>query len=252
MSEAAATSVKPFSSDWNPAFESMPVGQDQVSTIISSVSNTLDPQSFYDALETQTAVSKLKMSVGATSIIEPDEPDDLWTNEEPWNVTIDISSLEKVVDDLESEIGATATRARGVTPERLSKIWSIDIETAKRTIDLTTQHVKHESGGHLKRRYSTNDRMLRYKRIQTHFFMDTFQVTTKAVSQRNNKYMQLFVSDTGYMFVYPMKLKTEIPNAVKAFAKEIGVPTSLICDPEGTQTSRELKKNLKDMCCPLK
>ena len=28
MSEAAATCVKPFSSDWNPAFESMPVGQD--------------------------------------------------------------------------------------------------------------------------------------------------------------------------------------------------------------------------------
>ena len=66
---------------------------------------------FYDALETQTAVSKLKVSVGATSIIEPEEPDDLWTNEEPWNVEIDISSLEKMVDNLESEIGATATKA---------------------------------------------------------------------------------------------------------------------------------------------
>ena len=122
MSEAAATSVKPFSSDWNPAFESMPVGQNQVSTIISSVSNTLDPQSFYDALETQTVVSKLKMSVGATSIIEPEELDDLWTNEEPWDVTINISSLDQMVDGLKSEIGATATSARGVTPERLSRI----------------------------------------------------------------------------------------------------------------------------------
>ena len=60
-SEAAATAVKPFSSYWNPVFESIPVEQDQVSAIILSVSNTLDPQSFYDALETQTAVSKLKM-----------------------------------------------------------------------------------------------------------------------------------------------------------------------------------------------
>ena len=68
-SEIAAAAVKPFSSDWNPVYESMPVGQDQVGTIISSVSNTLDPQSFYDALETQTAVSKSKMSVGATSIV---------------------------------------------------------------------------------------------------------------------------------------------------------------------------------------
>ena len=52
MSEIAAAAVKLFSSDWNPLYESMPVGQDQVVTVISSVSNTLDPQSFYDALET--------------------------------------------------------------------------------------------------------------------------------------------------------------------------------------------------------
>ena len=64
--------------------------------------------------------------------------------------------------------------------------------------------------------------------------------------------MQLFVSDTGFMYVYPMKKKTEIINAVKAFAKEIGVPTVLILDPEGTQTSKELNKVAKDMCCPLK
>ena len=54
MSEiaAAAAALKPFSSNWNPVYESIPVGQDQVGKVISSVSNTLDPQSFYDALET--------------------------------------------------------------------------------------------------------------------------------------------------------------------------------------------------------
>ena len=46
MSEvAAATAVKPFSLDWNPVYEPMPIGQDQVGTIISSISNTLDPLS---------------------------------------------------------------------------------------------------------------------------------------------------------------------------------------------------------------
>ena len=149
-------------------------------------------------------------------------------------MTIDISSLEQMVDDLESEIGATTTRTTGVTPEQLSKSWSIDIETAKWTIELTSQYVKHEGSSHLKRRYSTNDRILRYKRIQTHFFMDTFQVTAKAISQQKNRYIQLLISDTGYMFMYPIKLKTEIVNAVKAFAKQISLPTSLMLDPEGT------------------
>ena len=66
-----------------------------------------------------------------------------------------------------------------------------------------------------------NDRMLRYKCINTHFFMDTFFVMAKAVLSRKNTCMQLFVSDVGFMYVYPMKSKSEIPLAVKAFAKEI-------------------------------
>ena len=101
-----------------------------------------------------------------------------------------------MINDLEPEVSAAIGRAKGVTPERLSKIWLIDIETAKRTIDLTSQHVKHEGSNYLMRQYSTNNRMLRYKWIRTHFFMDTFEVTAKAISQRKNRYMQLFISDT--------------------------------------------------------
>ena len=55
-SEIAAAAMKPFANDWIPVYESMPVGQDQVSTVISSVSNTLDPQSFNDTLETKTGI----------------------------------------------------------------------------------------------------------------------------------------------------------------------------------------------------
>ena len=118
-SEIAGVNVKLFSSDWDPVYECMPVGKDQVSTIISSVSNTLDPQSFYDALENQTVVLKFKMSVSATSIVEPEEVDDLWLNEEPWNIIIDISSLEKMVEGLDQEISAIFTRAKRITPKRL-------------------------------------------------------------------------------------------------------------------------------------
>ena len=94
MSEVAASTVKLFSLNWDPVYESMPVEQDQVCTIISSVSNTLEPLSFYYGLETNAVASKLKISVGATSIIPPYEPDDLWTSGEPWNLTIDISTID--------------------------------------------------------------------------------------------------------------------------------------------------------------
>ena len=54
------------------------------------------------------------------------------------------------------------------------------------------------------------------------------------------------------MYVYPMKSKTEIINAVKAFATAIGVPTALILDPKGTHRSEEFQKAANDMNLPLK
>ena len=54
------------------------------------------------------------------------------------------------------------------------------------------------------------------------------------------------------MYVVPMKSKTGIVQAVKQFAKEIGVPTALILDPEGTQSSYDLKKTANEMNCTLK
>ena len=198
------------------------------------------------------------MLVGATSIIESAEVDDIWLDKEHWNVPIDISSLENIVDGLDgldqevSTMGTILNRAKRVTPERLSKIWSIDIETANRTIDLTSQYVKHTGSDHLKQKYFINDKMLWYKRIQSYSLMNKFQVTAKAISERGNRYMQLVVSDTGLMYVYPMKEKTESINAVKAFVTKIDVPTALIFDSEGTQRSKVLNKVAQNMCCPLK
>ena len=44
------------------------------------------------------------------------------------------------------------------------------------------------------------------------------------------------------MFVVPMKSKGEIVNALKLFAKEVGVPEALIVDPSGEQTSAAAKQ----------
>ena len=53
--------------------------------------------------------------------------------------------------------------------------------------------------------------------------------------------MQLLVSDAGFVYVVPMRSKTEIVKAVKQFAKEDGVHIALILDPEGTQRAENLK-----------
>ena len=74
---------------------------------------------------------------------------------------------------------ATAGQPSGVTPEALAKVWRISVDDARRTIETTSQNALRKEDPTLSRNYGTNDRMLRYKRIREHFFMDTFFATKK-------------------------------------------------------------------------
>ena len=92
----------------------------------------------------------------------------MW-QDSPFHSTVDLDDLKVSIDRVQAEVnaynaecGATAGRAKGVSPDYLSKIRSIDHKTAKRTIGITSQYLKHEEAHSFGQRYSTNDRMLQY------------------------------------------------------------------------------------------
>ena len=143
----------------------------------------------------------------------------------------------------ESDIsGVESNKSSGVTPDHLSKVWMISEEQADSVIERNTQLNRQSCDSELSRQFSTNDRMLRYKRIKSYFFTDTMFVTDKAKSRPGNKMLQVFVSDKGFIAVYPMKRKSQFKDALHLFCKEIGVPVSLVVDPSGEQTSKEVRK----------
>jgi hypothetical protein len=205
---------------------------------------------FATAIHNADAESKFKMSIGSTtSRISSlnSEVDPLFID---GPTVIDLGlNLESA---MKAEVNATAGRANGVSARDLAKVWSIDEETATRSLNITTQLKQQDADGSLSRNFSTNDRMLRYKRISTHFFTDTFFVTKKARSTRGHNCIQLFVSDKGFVYVVPMKSKGEFPYALKMFAKEIGVPPALIMDPAGEQTSNKVKKFAREISMTLR
>ena len=91
---------------------------------------------------------------------------------------LDDDTNEALIDTFMAST-AQAGKSRGVDPKHLSKIWRISHEDAQRTIDVTTQTSIQTDDPALSKNYSTNDRMLRYKRIKDLFFMDTFFATKK-------------------------------------------------------------------------
>ncbi|KAL7503301.1 hypothetical protein ACHAXN_002533 [Cyclotella atomus] len=136
---------------------------------------------------------------------------------------------------------AHAEISKDVTKEMLAKVLQISEDEARRTLEVTTQLNRQGADTALLRWAGTNDRMLCYKRIQSMIFMDTFFVTKRAKSVRGFTMMQIFVSDKGFVKVYVMTSQTEIPKAMKLFAKEVGAPNAFVCDPHPNQKSKEVR-----------
>ena len=178
------------------------------------------------------------MNIGATNILDQayldDDDDDSQASNHTDENSMDDPTPESELmdleeDDLDNLMASTEQvgKPRGVDPKHLSRTWRISHEHAKNSIDVTTQASIRKLNPVLSRDYSTNDRMLRYKRIKDFFFMDTFFATKKGgQSSRGHTCCQLFVTDKGFIYVVPMKRKPEVLLAIKQFAKEVGAPDS--------------------------
>ena len=81
VSAVSMNAVKLNGIDKAYVYDSMPTQQDQVTGSLSFISAALDPFMFTNGLVNDVVVSNFKISVGATSAIPPDEPNNLWIDE---------------------------------------------------------------------------------------------------------------------------------------------------------------------------
>ena len=244
-------------------YQHIPSAGDEVSCIMADISPILNLETLASRLQDRVDLGKFQMAIGSTTLTDDgflfgDDTNDDFSDvdgaddEDSDDEMSPSELLSQVLDGAVSgeidldEVMASATHARirkGIDAQHLSKVWRIDLETAQRTLDATTQSCIRKDNPALSRNYHTNDRMLRYRRINEYFFMDTFFATKEAgKSSRGHTCCQLFVTDKGFVYVVPMKSKSEVLQAVKQFTKEIGAPEAIICDPAGEQTSNKLKQ----------
>jgi hypothetical protein len=120
--------------------------------------------------------------------------------------TFDVSSFAKTITASSSGISALRSiqSGRPFEAQTLARKWGIDIQTARWTVDVTMQRgvrtVLHPT---LSRRFRTNDRQLRYRRLPVDCFTDTLIASTTL--PRNNKYAQIFATSDGWCRAFPMQ-----------------------------------------------
>ena len=130
----------------------------------------------------------------------------------------------------------------------LATRWGIPLKTAEKTVQMTTQRgvrtVLHPT---LSRRYPTNDRMLRYRRLPCDMYTDTLFVKHK--SSRGNNCAQVFATDFGWSRTYGMKSKGEAHDALSLLFHREGVPRKMISDGSKEQKHGTFHKKCKDAGC---
>ena len=117
----------------------------------------------------------------------------------------------------------SSTRRNGVSLEALDEKWDIGLTTAKSNTNFTTQRgvrtVEHPS---LQRRFRTNDHKLRYCRLNTNMFTDTYLPSIN--STRGNTCAQIWTNEIEWIRIDPMSTKINAHHSAKKLLKKDGVP----------------------------
>ena len=146
---------------------------------------------------------------------------------------------------------STSSRRPRIDHITLSQKWGTSLEAAKRTIERTTQRglrtVLHPS---LSRRFRTNDRQLRYRRLAHPVYADTLIAGSK--SRRQNKYAEIFVTTFGWTRAFPMRQKSEAHETLSLLFKRDGVPPAIIVDGSKEQTLGEFRRKAREADCHVK
>jgi hypothetical protein len=163
---------------------------------------------------------------------------------------LDDGTLLAELDDINTNLNISLIKSEmrdkaGVDAATLAKNWGIGLEAAKRTCLVTNQRgiirMTHPS---LTKRYKTNDRQLRYRRLPVTMYTDTMYSTI--LSRQNNKSAQIFCTDFGFVRAFPLKKEKEAHEALSLLFHINRVPNVIVMDGAKAKVEGEFRRKLRD------
>jgi hypothetical protein len=160
------------------------------------------------------------------------------------------------LDDTNSNLNVSMVKSEmrdkgGIDAATLANNWGIGIEASKRTRLVTTQRgIRRMIHPSLTKRYKTNDRQLRYRRLPVTMYTDTMYSTI--ILGQQNKAAQTFTTGFGFVRAFPMKLESEAHEALLLLFHRDGVPSLMFMDGSKAQVEGDFRRKLRDAGCHIK
>ena len=156
-------------------------------------------------------------------------------------VEVEPDQLEEALRTIASASTLPLTKKGKILPEDLARRWNIGVETAKKTLENTTQRAIRDfsqtAGGRRLKPYSYQ---LRYPRLNVEMYTDT--LVGKCKSLMGNKYAQVYVTPFHWISVEPMEKKSDAHYTLDNLFKRVGVPRVIIPDNAKELTEGWFKK----------
>jgi hypothetical protein len=138
--------------------EVVKLNHDGICAKLASIDISYEPRMFAAAISECAHMSHVSMALGSVSIDET-------------ACGIFMENASAVLTTAFATIAAvSAGRSKGVNAEHLAKVWCIPHNDAARTIQVTSQLLRHNPDLSLSCNVGSNDRAVRYKKIKSYFF----------------------------------------------------------------------------------
>ncbi len=116
-----------------------------------------------------------------------------------------------------------------VTSENLSCKWNIGLETAKRTVQVTTQQGVWATVHPLHCQYRVNHLQLNRQHLNGGWFTDTLFSILKCDIYSRQTCAQIFTNG-NFTTVHPLNLKARVAQTLSGFTDNVGIPDTLLSD----------------------
>ena len=154
---------------------------------------------------------------------------------------------EEQVSGIVSSVNTKKGKAE-VTPYVIAKR---GLETAKRTLLKTTQRgLRTSPNPLLSQLLSTNDRLLRYRRLPVDLFTDTLEAGI--VSLKGNRYAQVYAHMNTWCKAYPMAKKSDAHETLSLLFAQERVPSTQVMDGAREQVMGEFRHKARQADCHVK
>ena len=165
-----------------------------------------------------------------------------------------INSMKSAVlieTEEECTLSALTSAPVSMAASKLSKLWGIGLDTARKTIEATTQKgVKTVSFPNVERRWPTGDRPLRYRRLHHKVFHDTLK--SNVISLRGNKFSEMYATDFGWSRNFPMVKESDVHETLDLFLSRYGIPEALVSDGAKAYQGGKFKQRAREAGCYCK